>query len=191
MGNLRDLVYDYYFDSRDGAERTLNTQGAQVMMQLLTGILKIQPLAQKMGIKNIMEAMNVVIRMSGAPWNFQFDAPVGGDDTMQPEQDPQMQQLMQAMQALGAQVQRIDQVMSQQLHIPPGMLASPAAAGPQPAPGSAPPPAAASPPHPAGPHKPGNRPPLPVAAPGGQSPLPQGPPSPITTLTEPPQAAAA
>lgn len=90
MGNLRDLVYDYYFDSRDGAERVQNTQGAQVVMQLLQSILQIPPLAQKMGVRNIMDAANIVIRMSGAPWNFQFELPQGGDDTLATEPKPEV-----------------------------------------------------------------------------------------------------
>lgn len=125
MGNLRSLVYDYYFDSRDGSERVQNTQGAQVVMQLLQSILQVPALAQKMGFRNIADAANIVIRMSGAPWNFQFETPQGGSDELpQPEpaapaapaapqaapaEDPNMRlqkielMLMQLMQGLSGQ----------------------------------------------------------------------------------------
>lgn len=128
MGNLRALVYDYYFDSRDGSERVQNTQGAQVVMQLLQSILQVPALAQKMGFRNIADAANIVIRMSGAPWNFQFEPPQGGSDELpQPEEaapappapaaapaappteDPNVRlgkielMLMQLMQAMGSQ----------------------------------------------------------------------------------------
>jgi hypothetical protein len=124
MGNLRNLVYDYYFDSRDGAERVQNTQGAQVVMQLLQSILQIPPLAQKMGLRNIMDAANIVIRMSGAPWNFQFELPQGGDDSMPADQaapgaDPAAQQQQQQsnnqMQMLDVKIERIGGMLMQLL----------------------------------------------------------------------------
>lgn len=156
MGNLRDLNYDYYFDSRDGAERVLNTQGAQVVMQLLQSMLGIPPLAQKMGIKNIYDAANIVIRMSGAPWNFQFELPAGADETM-PQENPDPNA---AMKPLAMQLQRIEQILMQVLHIPPSALGIvsplPAGAGALP---SAPAPGAGAAP-------PAGTPTLPAAPPG-------------------------
>lgn len=140
MGNLKDLVYDYYFDSRDGAERVLNTQGAQVVMQLLQTMLQIPPLAQKMGIKNIYDAANIVIRMSGAPWNFQFE--LDGGDSGEMPQDEQKQNSQ--LQAVMTQLQRMEQVMMQSLHVPPAMLGLTAPPGAAPAPGPAGAPAAAT-----------------------------------------------
>lgn len=107
MGNLRQLLYDYYFDSRDGSERVVNTQGADVIMRLLQSILQIPPLAQKMGIKNIAEMANTVVRMSGAPTNFQFEFPVGGDDELEAEQSPDIAQAMGALQQQMAQIQQL------------------------------------------------------------------------------------
>ncbi len=142
MGNLRELVYDYYFDSRDGAERVQNTQGAQVVMQLLQSILQIPPLAQKMGMRNIMDAANIVIRMSGAPWNFQFELPQGGDDSMPTEQQAAQPTPDGAQGAQGAQgapntqlqmldmkIERIGGLLMQFLQ---GQGAAPAGAAPPP-----------------------------------------------------------
>jgi hypothetical protein len=138
LGNLRDLIYDYYFDSRDGAERVLNTQGAQVVMQLLQSMLQIPPLAQKMGLHNIYDAANIIIRMSGAPWNFQFEVPVGTDEQLPQENpDPNV-----AMKAVMAQLQKIEQIMVQVLHIPPQTFGGAPAPGAQPGPQPGPPPAA-------------------------------------------------
>lgn len=154
MGNLRDLIYDYYFDSRDGAERVLNTQGAQVVMQLLQSMLQIPPLAQKMGLKNIYDAANIVIRMSGAPWNFQFEVPAGSEENL--PQDGEQQQ-NQALKGVMAQMTRIEQILMQTLHIPPAAFtgqpapaagaaqgAAPAAAAPAAATAGAPSPSPAT-----------------------------------------------
>lgn len=136
MGNLKNLIFDVYFDTRDGAERVMNTQGATVVMQLLQSLIQIPGLAEKMGIRNIMDAANIVIRMSGAPWNFQFEMPQGGDDSLpaQPPQaapDPaaaaaaqQSGQLAQMVQQLGVGQQRLEQLLMQFLQ---GAGAAPAA----------------------------------------------------------------
>lgn len=137
MGNLRNLVYDYYFDDRDGAERVLNTQGATVVMQLLQSLLKVPGVAQKMGMKNIYEAANLVIRMSGAPWPFKFELPDGEDQQIPPEGPPpeqqqaaqaQQQQAAQIINNLASRVQRLEAMLSKLL------------GGPPPADGGAPPP---------------------------------------------------
>lgn len=114
MGNLRNLVYDYYFDSRDGSERVLNTQGAQVVMQLLQGLMQIPGLPQKIGLRNVMDAANIVIRMSGAPWNFQFETPQGGNDDLTPPAEPAPQPPPQDTGA-AVQLQRIEMLLMQLL----------------------------------------------------------------------------
>ena len=139
MGNLRDLNYDYYFDSRDGSERQINAQGAQAIVQLLQLIMKIPDVAKKMGMRGLIDAVNLVIRMSGAPWNFQFDMPVGQPDDLPGGGDggDQQQQILQQMGQLGAGVQKIEQVLMTVLRIPPQVLGinpgppgSPGAVGP-------------------------------------------------------------
>lgn len=168
MGNLRDLVYDYYFDSRDGSERAISAQGAQVVQQLLGNMLKVPGVSQKMGWNAIAEAMNVTIRMSGAPWNFQFDTVVGGDDTM-PDSNPQDPQTAQGIQVLSQQIQKIEMILAQVLHVPASAFqagAAPGAPGQAAAPGGPPGPAAA--PGPAGP-PPGAAPAPPGAPPQAAS----------------------
>ncbi len=154
MGNLHALVYDYYFNSRDGADRVVNTQGAQVMMQTLQALMQVPGLPQKMGLPNIMNWVNTIIRMSGAPINFQFETSVGGDDNLNPPEDTQTPQAMAAMQT---QLQRIEQVLMQVLKIPPQTFA---------APGGAPSPAGGQPQAPAGPQA---APAAPAGPPEGQS----------------------
>lgn len=178
MGNLRDLNYDYYFDSRDGSERQVNAQGAQSVVQLLDLILKMPGLPQKLGLAGLMDAANLVIRMSGAPWNFQFDIPVGqGDAIPNPSQaDPaaQMAQVMQVLQQLGGGVQAIEHVLMTQFHV------SPKAFGIQPGP-PGPPGAGAHPAlHPAHPSMA-----QPGPAPAPQIPRPAGAPAPQAAAPHP------
>ncbi len=82
MGNLKNLVFDVYFNRRDGAERVQNTQGAEVVLQLMQTVLQNPVLADKIGVENMMDMANIAIRMSGAPVNYQFEAPRGGDDKL-------------------------------------------------------------------------------------------------------------
>ncbi len=138
MGNLRDLIYDYYFASRDGAERVMNTQGAQVVMQLLQSMLQIPPLAEKMGLKNIYDMANTVIRMSGAPLNFQFELPAGESEKL-PETDAKQDK---AIQAIGQQLAQMQQMLMQVMQ----GSAQPGAQGQVPAP-AGPPAVAALPPN--------------------------------------------
>ncbi len=158
LGNLQSLVYDYYFDDRDGAERVLNTQGATVVMQLLQSLLKIPGVPQKMGMKNIYDAANVVIRMSGAPWNFQLGMADGEDDKIQPEGQPpeQQQQSQQLVAQMAGRIQRLEQILSKVLPGAAAALSAPPAGGPPGAPPPAgAPPAPPSPPPAAAPAAPG------------------------------------
>lgn len=83
MGSLRNLRYDYYFDSRDGAERPQNVKGAQVVQQLLASMLQIPGVPQAMGKKDIYDMVNTIIRMSGAPVNFQLQMAEGEGDSIE------------------------------------------------------------------------------------------------------------
>jgi hypothetical protein len=109
MGNLRDLVYDYYFNSRDGAERVLNTQGAQVMTQLFQFILQ-SPLAEKFGTGQLEGMLNTIIRMSGAPTNLQLEVPMGQGDEL-----PNQEQLTKQVAELQQQIQQLGQFVTQNL----------------------------------------------------------------------------
>ncbi len=192
MGNLRDLNYDYYFDSRDGSERQISTQGAQVVMQLLQFILKVPGVAQKMGMQNILDGVNLIIRMSGAPWNFQFDLPVGVSQDMpegqgEGDMQKQMQAVMQAVAQLGGGVQKIEQLLMSVMHVPPQYFGiQPGPPGPG-APGQH---TALHPPHPSmGPPPAGA--PAPAAPAAGGPPVPTGAPQAPPTASETLQEAAA
>jgi hypothetical protein len=103
LGNLRDLVYDYYFNSRDGAERVLNTQGAQVMTQLFQFITQVPQIAEKVGLPKLIDLANGIIRMSGAPTNLQIELPRGQNAEIPAQEDMQQQiaELQKRLQEIG------------------------------------------------------------------------------------------
>jgi hypothetical protein len=65
VGKKRNLVAEYVFNSRDGAERASNIQGAQTLVQML-GVL-MQPAVLSMLTKEkLADIINTIIRQSGA-----------------------------------------------------------------------------------------------------------------------------
>ena len=109
-GNLHNLIYEYLFDSRDGAERVANTQGAQVLQQLLAALLQVPGVIQKLGLERIFDATNVIARMAGAPDEFKFEMEDGESDDMNGEQDPNAQLPPQVQQAIQKVMQEMQQM---------------------------------------------------------------------------------
>lgn len=66
IGTPKNLIHEYLFTSRDGAERARDTQSAQVLGQLLQTIMQLDGLPQALGKARMFELFNEVFRMSGA-----------------------------------------------------------------------------------------------------------------------------
>lgn len=66
IGTPANLIHEYLFSSRDGAERARDTQSAQVLGQALANLLQIEGMMQMLGKDRMFEIMNEVFRMSGA-----------------------------------------------------------------------------------------------------------------------------
>ena len=66
IGEPGNLVHEYLFTSRDGAERGRDTQSAQVLSQLVQGMMQIDGVPQALGKERFFELLNEVFRMSGA-----------------------------------------------------------------------------------------------------------------------------
>jgi hypothetical protein len=120
-GKLRDLDFDYVYTSRDGAERASNVQGAQVLQQLIVGMLQIEGVAQKLGPDRIFKMLNIVSRMAGAPDEFQVGLDDGEDEELSPGSEGELppevkqavQQMMQGMQQLAMQNQQLAATVSE------------------------------------------------------------------------------
>ena len=129
-GPLNELVYDYYFDSREGSERAINTQGAQALVQLFQLLTGNEAIAQKLGFDRILQIVNAVIRMSGAPLDMQIESNDGESDEIAPQQppapqgqppgDPAVIQAMQALEARQARSEAVLQQFMQQMGMGPG-----------------------------------------------------------------------
>jgi hypothetical protein len=124
VGNAQNLNYEYYFDSRDGADRALNSQGAQIMSQLFGQMSQNEGLMQALGKRRVFEIWNEIFRMSGAAYDLKLDD--GEDESVAGAagMDDRIKQIEQA----------VTQLM-QQLGVPaPGQAPQPEApAGPAPA----------------------------------------------------------
>lgn len=66
IGDPINLIHEYLFTSRDGAERARDTQSAQVLGQLLQNILQLDGLPQALGKERMFQMFNEIFRMSGA-----------------------------------------------------------------------------------------------------------------------------
>lgn len=144
IGSLKKLDYDYYFDTRDGAERPINPQSAQVLTQMLQMLLGIKPVAQQMGMNRIFEICNAIIRLSGAPYDLNLEVEDGESGKIPPEAD---QQTGQQMAQLSQQVQNLTIIVlavakAAGVQLPQGPSAGPGGGPPQPpaAPPGVPPP---------------------------------------------------
>ena len=76
--------YDYYFSSRDGAERGSNTQSAQVLTQLTQFILSSPGIAQAIGKERLFELFNEIFRLSGAAFDLKLEIDDGEANALPP-----------------------------------------------------------------------------------------------------------
>jgi hypothetical protein len=66
IGEPGNLIHEYLFTSRDGAERARDTQSAQVLAQTMQGLMQIDGFMQALGKERVFGIMNEVFRLSGA-----------------------------------------------------------------------------------------------------------------------------
>lgn len=104
IGTKEQLVGDYIFSSRDGAERSSNIQSAQALVGLMNVLAN--PMVMPMLTKaNIADVVNTIIRSSGAGVDIAIEAPPGEEN--QPAAAPQLPEVSPeqlAMVSQGAQV---------------------------------------------------------------------------------------
>lgn len=89
IGSKNKLLYDYIFTNRDGAERPSNSAAAQVLVQLLSGVIAPDPeVRQAIGKEKLFELINETVRLTsnfdlglelreGEPNSFQPAMPEG------------------------------------------------------------------------------------------------------------------
>ena len=122
IGEPSTLVHEYLFSSRDGAERSRDTQSAQVLSQLLQGIMQTEPIAQALGKERLFTLANEVFRMSGAhDLKLETDEADAEDEDMGIETHQFMEQLKEQWPQVLQAVQQLMQVAQQAAGgVPPG-----------------------------------------------------------------------
>ena len=55
IGTPDNLIYEYLFSSRDGAERARDTQSAQVLGQLVMQLMNVPDMAKSLGKERIFQ----------------------------------------------------------------------------------------------------------------------------------------
>ena len=116
IGTPSNLIHEYLFTSRDGAERARDTQSAQVLGNLLQSILQIESVAQGLGKERIYGMFNEIFRLSGAHdlklETDEYDDSAEQQKTIEDEQffqemKKQFPQVLQSLQELAQIVQGI------------------------------------------------------------------------------------
>lgn len=100
IGNPEHLIHEVNFNSRDGAERSSNQQGAQVLTQLLGQLFRagrsMPDIINTVGKKNIKMMFNEIFRMSGA-----YDLKL---ETSEDDEPPQLEERVAQLEALAARL---------------------------------------------------------------------------------------
>lgn len=110
IGTKRNLVHDYIFSSRDGAERAVNTQAANTLVQLVSQLLSVPMIAQACGKEKIFELFNEIFRLSGAGVDLNLQLREGEDDSLGQDEMAQLKEMLsqmgQYLQQLAGQTQQ-------------------------------------------------------------------------------------
>ena len=132
IGTPINLIYEYLFSGRDGAERARDTQSAQVLGQLVMQMLQVPDMAKAMGKERVFGMFNEIFRMSGAhDLKLETDEQDMQDDMNNVGNEQFIQQLRQQWPQVVEMLQQLAQVVQKQ-----GQPPQPPQ--PQPAPGAPP-----------------------------------------------------
>lgn len=82
IGSRQALVHDYIFTTRDGAERPVNTQAANTLVQLMGQILAVPMVANGLGKEKLYDLFNEIFRLSGAGLDLNLTLKEGEDDSL-------------------------------------------------------------------------------------------------------------
>jgi hypothetical protein len=174
IGLPKDLIHEYLFTTRDGAERPRDVQSATNLAQLLQQILQLPEMLEVLGKPRIFEMLNEIFRMSGAGYDLLLDPDEEDQGELQEQSSignaqfleqlkQQMPQLMNILKDLNSRTANIEQTLGV-----PGQKTTPAGEQmPGPGPGAVP----------ASPSGPPSAPQQPPAISPPQGPAPAPPPT--------------
>lgn len=81
LGTKEKLVHDYIFTSRDGAERPVNTQSANVLVQLLQSVISLPPILASMKKDQLFSIVNEIFRQAGAGHDLKLEVEPGEENS--------------------------------------------------------------------------------------------------------------
>lgn len=81
IGQKHNLIHDYIFTTRDGAERPSNQQAATNLVQLMVGIMQDPSVRQALGKRNFVKVVNEILRLSGTGLDLIIEVPDDEPDT--------------------------------------------------------------------------------------------------------------
>lgn len=93
-GKPRSLVHAVIFSSRDGAERSSNTQAATVLVQMLANTINIPGILQAMGKEKLYSIINEIFRLSQTSVDLNLDMKPGESDDFGPSEVEQIKGLV-------------------------------------------------------------------------------------------------
>lgn len=96
IGSKTKLLHDYIFTSRDGAERAINTQSAEILVRLVQ-LLQAPALAQAVGKEKLYEIVNEIFRLSGAAIDLKLQLKEGESNAIGIDVNQQVQQLLKQL----------------------------------------------------------------------------------------------
>lgn len=117
IGTKDTLIGEYVFNSRDGAERTSNTESAKVLMELIRYVLSseqaFKAFVEAYGMEQITKAISEVFRLAGSPMTLKLPVNFSQEGLKnQLGEDPAeiRKQLIQAVQQMGQRIGQLEQV---------------------------------------------------------------------------------
>lgn len=114
IGNKQNLVYEYIFSSRDGAERPSRVQAANTLVQLLA-VLQNPLVLQKLGKEKFYSIINEIFRLSGTGIDLNLELAEGEADNFGVDVNQQAQELLgklsEATRVNSEQIQELSQKM--------------------------------------------------------------------------------
>lgn len=119
-GSKSALRYDYIYTSRDGALRSVNTQAANAMVQLL-GVIKDPVFLQQIPKEKLFDIINEIFRLSGTGVDLLLEVDANDPNQMGPDKQAQIEGVLQQLTANAEQerqqVGQLDQKFEQLLEM--------------------------------------------------------------------------
>jgi hypothetical protein len=100
IGDKVNLSHDFIFTTRDGAERPVNTQAANTLVQLMQVVLQTPPILQALGREKTYDIFNEIFRLSGTGIDLNLELQEGDEAGFQDEQISAMQEALKQLQQM-------------------------------------------------------------------------------------------